>query len=147
MWNRLRGKPCQPYGSDLRVRFVGQQRTAYPNVSVICGPIQYDPDEKAGHTILNPRVIIEILSPSTEAYDRGDKFAAYRDIPSLAEYVLTSQHEPRVETYLRQDDGTWSLAPFVGLELTARIRSIGVDLPLAEVYSGVEFTPEINSIP
>jgi Uma2 family endonuclease len=143
--NRLKGKPCQPYSSDLRVRFVGQQRTAYPDVSVICGPIQYDPDDKAGHTVLNPRLIVEILSPSTEAYDRGDKFAAYRDIPSLEEYVLVLQHEPRVETYLRLDDGTWSLAPFAGLEMTARLRSIGVDLPLAEVYSGVEFTPASDS--
>ena len=142
MWQRLKGKPCQPYGSDLRVRITARQRTAYPDVSVICGPIQLDPDDPSGHTVLNPRVIAEVLSPSTEAYDRGNKFAAYREIPSLSEYVLVSQSEPRVETFLRQPDGTWSLASHTGIDAVAKVRAVDVDLPLSEVFAGVEFPSE-----
>jgi Uma2 family endonuclease len=137
----LKSRPCQPYNSDLRIRITGQDRTAYPDVSIICGPIEYDPDDKARHTVLNPRVIVEVLSPSTEAYDRGDKFAAYREIPSLEEYVLVSQNEPRVETYLRQKDGTWSFAPFAGLQAVAKLRSIHIEVPLAEIYANIDFVP------
>src|SRR5262249_48363247 len=128
-----------------RVRIQGFERTAYPDVTVVCGPIQYDPDDKAGHTILNPRVIIEVLSPSTEAYDRGDKAAAYREIASLEEYVLVSQPEPGVKTYLRQNDGTWSLASFSGMKAGATVRSIQIDLPLAEVYAQVEFPEQSDA--
>jgi Uma2 family endonuclease len=139
--NRVKGKPCLPYGSDLRVRIAGRNQSVYPDVSVICGQIDYDPDDKAGHTVHNPRVIVEVLSASTEAYDRGDKFAAYRQIPSFFEYVIVSQSEPRVETFRRQEDGSWLISFFVGLDAVARLASIGVDLPLAEIYARVEFPP------
>lgn len=136
---RLKGKPCLPYTSDLRVRITGQQRSVYPDVSVICGKIEYDPDDKAGHTVLNPRLIVEVLSPSTEAYDRGDKFAAYRDVPSLAEYVLISYAKPRVETFLRQADGTWALSSSSGIDAKASLHSLDIELALADVYADVEF--------
>jgi Uma2 family endonuclease len=137
--SRLEGKPCLPYGSDLRIRLAKSNRTVYPDVSVICGDIDYDPDDKSGHTIRNPRLIVEVLSESTEAYDRGGKFAAYRDIPSFQEYVLVSQTEPRIETFIRQEDGTWKLSFFVGLNAVAQLRSIAVDLPLAVVYARITF--------
>lgn len=136
---RLRGRPCIPYSSDLRVRITGRSRTAYPDVAVICGKIDHDPDDKAGHTVLNPRLIVEVLSPSTEAYDRGDKFAAYRSVPSLAEYVLVAYSEPRVETFFRQADGTWALSSFSGGDAEVNLRSLQITLPLAEVYADVEF--------
>jgi Uma2 family endonuclease len=138
---RLKGKPCKPYGSDLRVRIAAHDRTVYPDVSVICGEVQLDPDDKAGHTALNPRVVVEVLSPSTEAYDRGDKFAAYREIPSLAEYVLVSHSEPRVETFFRQEDGTWSFASFVGLNAQAKLRALLLEISLSEIYADIEFPP------
>lgn len=143
LWNRLRGKRCQPYTSDLRIRVVGQQRTVYPDISIICGEIEKDPNDRSGNTVLNPRLVVEVVSPSTEAYDRGNKFAAYRLIPSLSEYVLVSQLEPRVETFLRQDDGTWSLASYTGVEATAKMRSIGVEIPLEEIFAGITFEPPV----
>lgn len=144
---RLMGKPCIPYGSDLRIRMTGRERTAYPDVSIICGPIQYDPDDKAKHTVLNPRVIVELLSETTEAYDRGDKFAAYRDVPSLEEYVLVSQSEPRIETFVKQTDGSWRLSFFKGIDGTGIIQSIGVELPLAQVYADVDFSSDVPELP
>lgn len=135
----LKGKSCLPYTSDLRVRITGRQRSVYPDVSVICGKIEYDPDDKAGHTVLNPRLIVEVLSPSTEAYDPGDKFAAYRFVPSLAEYVLVSCSEPRVEAFLRKADGTWTLSSSSGMDATALLASLHIELPLAQVYADVEF--------
>jgi Uma2 family endonuclease len=138
--NRVRGKPCQPYSSDLRVRIGGEEQTIYPDVSIICGGVKLDPDDKSGHSVLNPRVIIEVLSPSTEAYDRGAKFAAYRNIESLDEYVLVSHDQPRVETFLRQDDGTWKFTPFTGIDAIVRFQSLHVEVPLAEIYSNVVFS-------
>ena len=87
----------------------------------------------------NPRLIVEVLSPSTEAYDRGDKFDRYRQLESLEEYVLVSVEARRVETFFRQADGVWLLTPVSGLNATAKRRSLEVELPLAEVYAGVEF--------
>ena len=138
---RLKGNRCRTYTSDLRIRITGEQRTMYPDVSVVCGDVQIDPDDKAGHTALNPRLIVEVLSPSTEAYDRGDKFAAYRQIPSLQEYVLVSYTEPRVEAFFRQGDGTWAFASFAGMEAHVTLRSLQLELPLSEIYSDIKFPP------
>ncbi|HEV2292398.1 MAG TPA: Uma2 family endonuclease [Tepidisphaeraceae bacterium] len=143
---RLKGTPCLPYTSDLRVRIMGLQRSVYPDVSVVCGKIQLDPDDKAGHTILNPRLVVEVLSPSTEAYDRGGKFAAYREVPSLAEYVLISSFEPRVEAFLRQTDGTWAFSSCSGNDSHAMLRSLQIDLPLAEIYADIDFPPPAHEV-
>ena len=90
-------------------------------------------------TIINPKVVIEVLSESTEAYDRGDKFSAYRDLSSLEEYVLVSQTRPMIETYLRQSDGAWLISTWEGLKSIAPLRSVGIDVALAEVYAGLAF--------
>ena len=92
-----------------------------------------------GKSLLNPKVIVEVLSESTEAYDRGAKFAQYRTIPSLEEYVLVSQTEPQIERYLRQPDGGWMLTDFVGLEAEFRFATVPAAVALAEVYRDVTF--------
>ena len=139
--SRLRDVDCRVYDSNLRVRARRDVRYVYPDVFVTCGPREFDTDDPQHLTVLNPKVVVEVLSPSTELADRGEKFAYYLQCPSLEEYVLIAQHEARVETYLRQPDGTWSFAYFVGPDATARVRSLGVDLPLAEVYAKVVFPP------
>ncbi len=145
--NRLRGKPCVPYGTDLRIRTSGRPKFVYPDISVICGEPIADPDDGQGETFLNPRLIVEVLSPSTERYDRQEKFDRYRGVESFREYVLVSQDQARVETFHRQADGTWAFNAFTGLDATVRLRSLGdLDLPLAEVYAGVEFPPVEPSV-
>jgi Uma2 family endonuclease len=135
----LKGKPCSVAEGNLRVRSRREARYVYPDASVICGDREYDPDDPSGHTILNPRVIVEVLSPTTEAYDRGDKFEYYQGIESLEEYVLIAQDRPSAQSFLRQPDGTWSMMGVNGLEATLRVRSLQVQVPLAEIYYRVEF--------
>jgi Uma2 family endonuclease len=137
--NVLEGKPCRVYTSDLRVRVARRAFLTYPDASVICGPVQFDPDDPAGTTVLNPRVIVEVLSPSTEAYDRGEKFKRYRRIASLDEYVIVSQDTPRIEVFQKARDGSWVLREFEGMRKTAALKSIRAKLPLSKVFSGVEF--------
>ena len=135
----LKGKPCRVAESNLRVRIPHRARCVYPDASIICGPLQLDPQDPERHTILNPKVIVEVLSQSTEAYDRGDKFAQYREIESFEEYILVSQNRPQLESFLRQPDGAWSIQSFTGLEATATIRCLSLLIPMAEIYSGIEF--------
>lgn len=135
----LRGHRCGPLDSDMRVRIGNQVDYVYPDALILCGPPQFDPDDRKQTTILNPSVIFEVLSESTEAYDRGDKFSLYREIDSLQEYVLVSQDKPRIELYLRQPDRGWLFTHFDGLEAAAKLRSIEIELQLSEVYEGVSF--------
>jgi len=143
MRQRLKGGPCRPYTSDLRVGYGRRRQYGYPDVTVICGEPRLAPTRRGRNssTILNPTLVVEILSDSTESYDRGPKFERYRDIDGFREYVLVAQDRPRVETYYRQDDGTWLFTIADGLDAVARLRSLNVDLPLAEVYAGVAFPP------
>lgn len=137
--NRLEGGPCRIYSNDLRIRIPRKALYTFPDAAVVCGRAELDQHPSAGSTLTNPRVIFEVLSPSTELYDRGDKFALYREIPSLAEYVLVSQSHPRIETYFRPDDGGWTFGPYDGLDRSVSLLSLKLDLPLAEVYAGIEF--------
>lgn len=111
---RLEGGPCKTFTADARVRVSATGLSTYPDITVICGPIERDPQDS--NTATNPTVIVEILSDSTEAYDRGDKFVHYRRIASLRAYVLVSQHEPRIEIYRRNADESWTLEHARGLE-------------------------------
>jgi Uma2 family endonuclease len=97
---------CTVFQSDMRVRVVATGRATYPDVSMICGPIEYDPEDSARTTITNPVLVVEVLSITTEKGDRGNKWMHYQRIPSLQEYVLVSQ-EPRIEIYRRTNSGTW----------------------------------------
>jgi Uma2 family endonuclease len=136
---RLKGTPCRVYESSLRVRVLRPTSYTYPDVSVVCGVWQFDPLDTNEQTVLNPTLIVEVLSPSTESWDRGGKFQNYRQMESLREYVLVSTDKPLVETFLRQTDGTWIYAAAAGREARAALQSLRIELPLAEVYDGVEF--------
>jgi Uma2 family endonuclease len=104
---------------------------------VLCEKPRFADDQK--DTLLNPKVLIEILSPSTEAHDRGLKFSEYRKIDCLEEYVLVSQHQPRVEKFRRQADGRWLFSDAIGLESAATLESVSCSVPLSEIYADVEF--------
>jgi Uma2 family endonuclease len=142
--NRLAGSPCGVQDSNLRVRVPRTTLYTYPDASVVCGPPQFDPLDTARQTITNPTVLVEVLSPSTETWDRGGKFDSYRQIESLREYVLVAWDAARVETFLRQPDGTWIFTAAVGLTAVAKLTSIDVDLPLAEVYRGVDLPEQTH---
>jgi Uma2 family endonuclease len=138
----LSGKPCRVYSADLKIGVKPGARTCYPDASIVCGPLEHDPNDPKRYVVTNPRVIVEVLSPTTEAYDRGDKFRHYRNIPSLAEYVLISQYAAIVETFFRQSDGSWLIAgTFTGLEAHARLRALDIEIALSDIYAGVEFPP------
>lgn len=138
--NALEDRPCEAYGSDMRVKVDRTGLYTYPDGVVTCEEPRFEDDQV--DTLMNPQVVFEILSDSTEKYDRGKKFAHYRQIESLRDYVLISQDEPLVEHYARQADGRWSLDAVGGLESTARLETIGVELPLAELYAKVRFEAE-----
>jgi Uma2 family endonuclease len=138
--NRLEGKPCRVYSSDLKIGITPTARVCYPDGSIVCGPLEYHPEDPRRHIVTNPRVIVEVLSPTTEGYDRGEKFRHYRNIASLAEYVLISQDAPIVETFFRQGDGSWVIAgTYTGLDARAVLRSVEIELALSDVYAGVTF--------
>ncbi len=131
---QLKDRPCETYANDMRVKAAEAKGYHYPDIVVVCGK----PEFEDGHldTLLNPTVLVEILSPSTEAYDRGGKFAAYRKIQSLHEYLLVSQAEPFIERYVRQGEA-WVLTETAGLEGLVNLDSIGCVLAMNEVYYSV----------
>jgi Uma2 family endonuclease len=137
--NRLQGGHCVPFNSDLRVKVEATGLWTYPDLSVICGPPQF----AAGtdDTVINPTVLVEVLSESTEAYDRGRKFDHYRQIPSLQEYLLVSQAEPRIDHFVRQAEERWLLSSAVGLEGNLALPSLQISISLAEVFAKVVFPP------
>lgn len=138
---RVRGGPCKVFSPDLKIGVARRTYYMYADTTVVCGPLEIDPRDTSGQTVLNPKLIVEVLSPSTEAHDRGRKFSQYMEIDSLQEYVLISQDQARVESLFRQGDGTWSYSYANGLDAALRLRSLGIDLPLAEAFAGVTFPP------
>ena len=133
--NQLRRGACEVYPSDMRVRVSATGLYTYPDVSVVCGA----PDLEDEHldTLLNPTLLIEVLSPSTENDDRGWKSEHYRRIPSLQEYLLVPQDEPRVERYRRQGEREWLLTEVVGLDESVELASVGCRLGMGDVYERV----------
>ena len=134
---QLRERDCDVLATDMKVRLQESRKFFYPDVIVICGDPQFH-DERTD-IILNPDLVVEVLSPSTEAFDRGAKFEAYRTVESLKEYVLVSQDKPLVEQYVRNGDGSWKFTEAVGLESSLTLPSVGCTLNLAAVYKRVEF--------
>jgi Uma2 family endonuclease len=134
---QLRRKPCEPFFGDMRVKVSPTGLYTYPDIVVVCGEPWLE--DQHFDTLLNPTVIIEVLSASTEAYDRGDKFAHYRALESLTDYLLVAQDKPRIEHYHRQADGRWLYFAAEGLEAGVEIATIGCTLSLAEVYERVGF--------
>ena len=137
--DKLKGRPCVPYNSDLRLKVEPTGLYTYPDLSVICGPPHFADAEK--DTVTNPTLLVEVLSDSTESYDRGAKLRNYVLIPTVREYLLVSQHEPRIEQYLRQEDGSWLWREVAGLEATLEIPSLQVSIALAEIFANVQFVP------
>jgi Uma2 family endonuclease len=132
---RLRGKPCEPMNSDMRVQTPSGLDT-YPDVSVFCGQAELADKQ---HSLLNPVAIFEVLSPSTRSYDRGDKFAHYRTLDSLRDYVLVDAERLAVEHFRRADNGEWVLHEYREAADCLPLPAIAVELPLAEMYAGIEF--------
>jgi Uma2 family endonuclease len=132
--------PCEVYGSDMRVQVTVTGLYTYPDASVACG----EPEFGDAHidTLLNPTYLVEVLSDSTEKYDRGKKAEMYRQLPSLREYLLIAQDRAHVELYTRQADGGWKLTEATGVEGSLRLTSLDCELPLAHVYAKVRFTSE-----
>src|SRR6059036_3114767 len=137
--NRLKSGHCVAYNADLRIKIEATGLCTYSDLSVICGPLQLA--QGTDDTILNPTLLAEVLSDSTEAYDRGKKFEHYRRIPSLQQYLLVSQKEARIEQFIRQADGRWLLSEAAGLDATLELPSLQISLPLAEVFAKVKFVP------
>ncbi|MGO9467182.1 MAG: Uma2 family endonuclease, partial [Isosphaeraceae bacterium] len=135
--NQLEGGPCRVLTSDLRVKISATGLYTYPDIVVVCDEPQFEDNQF--DTLLNPRVVVEVLSDSTEKYDRGTKFAHYRQLPSVQEYVMVAQDRPLVERYVRQDDNTWLLSVFSDLAQTFAFGSIDVQVALADIYRRVAF--------
>lgn len=133
--SQLRGRPCETYISDMRVKVERTGAYLYPDVVVACGAPELE-DEHLD-TLLNPTVVFEVLSPSTADYDHNRKWELYRRLPSLQDYLLVSQGEPRVERYTRQTEGLWLFSETTGMESVLRLDSIGCTLALRDVYERV----------
>jgi len=133
--NRLEGTPCRALGSDLRVHIQASGLYTYPDVSIFCGGLALDKHQAA----TSPKVILEILSPSTRRYDISGKFEHYRQIASLEEYVLVEQDSYSINRYRRQPDGDWALTRFQGEDAILALASVNLTVPLREIYSDVPF--------
>ncbi len=134
---RFKGGKCQAISSDMRVKIEATELYTYPDVLIVCGKLQFE--DEARDTLLNPDVIFEILSPTTEKYDRGTKFRHYQQIPSLKEIVLVTTEEPICERFTRQPDGTWLLTTSTGLTSELALVAVPTKIPLADIYAGVTF--------
>lgn len=144
--NRLGSRGCTVFPADMRIRVPAAPPYRYADLSLLCDPPVF---EKIGgvEALTNPVVIIEILSPSTEAYDRGDKFTNYKSIPSLREYLLVAQHRPHITHYLRQTGEKWEYEEVNELSDSITLPSLDCTLALSDVYRNVEFEPFISPSP
>ena len=133
---KLEGKKCRPYGSDFRVHIPENTLYTYPDISIVCRDILEDKNQK--NSTINPDVIIEILSPSTKTYDRGDKFKLYRDIPTLKEYVLVDSENVSIEIFRLNKQNHWELEEYKGVDDKLVLQSIAMNIPLGEIYSGTK---------
>jgi Uma2 family endonuclease len=135
LFNHLKGKKCKPYGSDMRVHVQKNTLYTYPDITIVCGKEEYLDNEF--DTLLNPKVIIEILSPSTKDYDRGSKFMLYRGIPSLEEYFLVDSESVFVERFYKDEVGIWTLKEYKNQSDLVEFSSIQFTLSVEEIYNEV----------
>ena len=138
--SQLKGRPCTTYPSDMRLKISPTGLYAYPDVTVVCGAARFEDTQQ--DTLLNPTLIVEVLSDSMEAYDRGGKFAHYRKLDSLMAYVLITQAKPHIEHYVRQPDNRWLLSEADSVHDTIHLPAIDCHLALAEVYDKVDIVVE-----
>jgi len=134
----LASKPCQVFNSDMRLYLQKSGLYTYPDVMVVCGKLQFV--ERRDDTLVNPVLIIEVLSKSTRDYDRGPKFEFYKQLDTLREYVLVASEHPRVECYRRTADDRWTIEAYAGLDAVARIETLACELPLGDIYHKVSWT-------
>lgn len=139
---KLAGKPCRPFGSDMRIHIPRNTLFTYPDISVVCGEVESRNNDEMN--FLNPAVIIEVLSQSTKNYDRGEKFRLYRDIPSLKAYILVDSEAINVEAFHINGQGHWELVEHKDINDMLQMTSINVELSLSEVYMDVKW-PESNT--
>jgi Uma2 family endonuclease len=133
----LKSNTCGLCDSDLKVRT--KKTYSYPDLTIVCDEPIFEYDTDRNGILLNPTVIVEVLSSSTEAYDRGDKFAAYRELKSFREYLLVSQTQPLVEQYIKQSDNSWKFYAHQGLDASLRLESVNCTLALRDIYRRVKF--------
>jgi len=138
---QLKGRPCKAYANDLRLKVSPTGLYTYPDVLVVCGTPRFTDEQK--DTLLNPVVLIEVLSESTEAYDRGKKFDHYRALTSVSDYLLVSQDQHKIEHFVRQPDNRWLFAAYTTLDDVVEIPSIACALPVRDVYDKVELAGEM----
>ena len=137
---QLRGGPCRVYSGDLKVGTPDSRLFAYPDLSVVCGEARFRDERR--DVLVNLTLLVEVLSPSTEAHDRGKKFSRYRQIGSLTDYLLVSQDEPFVDHYEIHDGGRWVMVSASGLDGVLELPALGVTFRLSDVYDGIVFPPE-----
>lgn len=134
----LKGKTCRPYGSDMRMNIPENTLFTYPDISIYCNePISSKED---ADTVIHPTVIIEILSPSTKGYDRGNKFKLYRDIPTLKEYILVDSEFVSLEAWRLNDNNNWELQEYNSLDAQLSIPAISFSMPILEIYEGTNLS-------
>jgi Uma2 family endonuclease len=135
---QLRERGCRVFTGNVRIKVPSAPPYRYADFSALCGKAEF---EKIGgvDALTNPQLLVEVLSPSTEAYDRVDKFTHYKSIPALGEYLLVAQHRPHVTRLFKQGDGLWIHTELNDLEATLELTSLGCELPLSEIYRGVNF--------
>lgn len=134
----LEGRPCQVFGGDAAIKTVKAYPFRLADISVVCGEPIIE-DLLGIDMLINPILIVEVFSKSTGAYDHGEKFLAYQAIETFQEYLLIEQHHPHVTRYLRQPDNQWLRGDFIGLESSVKLESLGVVLPLSEIYRMIKF--------
>ena len=135
---KLKGGNCEAFSSEMRVKVPAALPYRYPDVSVVCGEPTFE-DLNGQAMLVNPVLIVEVLSPSTAAYDLKDKFTAYQSIDSFREYLIVSQDRPHVIQHIRQSEGRWLRIDFIGLDAEVPLESINVTLSLREIYERVKF--------
>jgi Uma2 family endonuclease len=149
LYVQLRGKPCQVFSKDMKVRSGPEPKSryearglySYPDLIVVCDERRYHDEYK--DVLLNPIVVVEVLSQSTEAFDRGEKWARYQTwLPSLSEYILVSQTKPHIEHFIRRSNGEWLYSLQRGLDGNLELASVGCTLALADIYDRIVFPPE-----
>jgi len=131
----LRDRPCRVFPSDMKVHRIDSKRYFYPDVTVVCGESQFIDDKK--DVLLNPLLLIEVLSDDTENFDRGTKFTSYLRLDSLMEYVLMSQNAPVIEHYSRREAGDWLYSRIEGLDQTFTFTSVGLIAQMADIFNKV----------
>jgi Uma2 family endonuclease len=140
--NALEGSTCFPLSSDMRIHMPSTTLYTYPDIVIVCGEPAFTDEHR--DVLLNPKVIVEVLSDSTEKYDRGAKFQQYQHIDSLREYILVSQNEARIECYVRQNQSKWLLSNYVGLSEQLVVSSVDVSTPLQAIYEGVLLESDVS---